>query len=35
MAIKINAQVIGYAPQPSNAQALVIVTVDSMGHRRG
>jgi hypothetical protein len=27
MAIKINAQVTGYGSQPSNAQALVVVTV--------
>jgi hypothetical protein len=28
MAIKVNAQVTGYGPQPSSAQALVIVTVE-------
>ena len=31
MAIKINAQVTGYGPQPANAQALVIVTVEFDG----
>jgi hypothetical protein len=28
MAIKINAQVTAYGPQPANTQALVIVTVE-------
>jgi hypothetical protein len=31
MAIKINAQVTGYGPQPANTQALVIVTVEFDG----
>ena len=31
MAIKINAQVTGYGPQPGNNQALVIVTVEFDG----
>jgi hypothetical protein len=31
MAIKINAQVTGYGPQPGNLQALVIVTVEFDG----
>jgi hypothetical protein len=31
MAIKINAQVTGYGPQPANAQALVVVTVEFDG----
>jgi hypothetical protein len=35
MAIKINAQVAGYRPQPSNAQALVIVTVEFDGPSEG
>jgi hypothetical protein len=34
MAIKINAQVTGYGPQPANTRALVIVTSNLMGHRR-
>jgi len=31
MAIKINAQVTGYGPQPTNTQALVIITVEFDG----
>jgi hypothetical protein len=31
MAIKIHAQVTAYGPQPSNAQALVVVTVEFDG----
>jgi hypothetical protein len=31
MAIKINAQVTGYGPQPGNTQALIIVTVEFDG----
>ena len=31
MAIKINAQVTGYGPQPANTQALVIITVEFDG----
>jgi hypothetical protein len=31
MAVKINAQVTGYGPQPGNNQALVIVTVEFDG----
>jgi hypothetical protein len=31
MAVKINAQVTGYGPQPGNTQALVIVTVEFDG----
>ena len=31
MTIKINAQVTAYGPQPSNAQALAIVTVEFDG----
>ena len=31
MAIKINAQVTGYGPQPANTQALVIVAVEFDG----
>ena len=31
MAIKINAQVTGYGPQPANTHALVIVTVEFDG----
>ena len=31
MAIRINAQVTGYGPQPGNTQALVIVTVEFDG----
>ena len=35
MAIKINAQVTGDGPQPSNAQALVVVTVEFDGPSEG
>jgi hypothetical protein len=35
MAIKINAQVTGYGSQPSNAQALVVVTVEFDGPSEG
>jgi hypothetical protein len=31
MAIKLNAQVTGFGPQPANTQALVIVTVEFDG----
>jgi hypothetical protein len=31
MAIKVNAQVTGYGPQPANTQALVVVTVEFDG----
>ena len=31
MAIRINAQVTGYGPQPGNTQALVIVSVEFDG----
>jgi hypothetical protein len=31
MAIRINAQVTGYGPQPTNTQALVILTVEFDG----